>query len=276
MKVATSSMKAYPLPMSPLRLAALVALTCVSALAEDVPTLMTTRGKELYHEDFTKPLAKYTGKPNGYASGFEGWLIHGTGPESRGGQWKQVDGRFQGSENPQVKHPATASYGIKFQNIILQCQLRLEDVELDKDPAHGRKYRYIQLRATNERSYLCSLNLNQGGFQINKDDNDRDGPDKLEVLATHKKALALGEWHNVLIEIMGDEYVATVDGHTISGQHAAIGQLKQSFMVVTGPEGSIRDLHLWEAKPNADWPMTRAVIAAQNKPMAPAKPVEKK
>ena len=276
MKVATSSLKAYPFPMSPLRLAALLALTCVSALAEDVPTLMTTRGKELYHEDFTKPLAKYTGKPNGYASGFEGWLIHGTGPESRGGQWKQVDGRFQGSENPQVKHPATASYGIKFQNIILQCQLRLEDVELDKDPAHGRKYRYIQLRATNERSYLCSLNLNQGGFQINKDDNDREGPDKLEVLATHKKALALGEWHTVLIEIMGDEYVATVDGHSISGQHAAIGQLKQSFMVVTGPEGSIRDLHLWEAKPNADWPMTRAVIAAQNKPMGPAKPVEKK
>ncbi len=262
--------------MSPLRLAALLAFTCVSALAEDVPTLMTTRGKELYHEDFTKPLAKYTGKPNGYASGFEGWLIHGTGPESRGGQWKQVDGRFQGSENPQVKHPATASYGIKFQNIILQCQLRLEDVELDKDPAHGRKNRYIQLRATNEKTYVCSLNLGLGGFSINKDGKDREGPDKLEVLATHKKALAVGEWHTVLIEIMGDEYVATVDGHSISGQHAAIGQLKHSFMVVTGPEGSIRDLHLWEAKPNADWPMTRAVIAAQNKPIAPAKPVEKK
>mgnify|MGYP000095985117 FL=1 len=254
----------------------LLALSCVSTFAEDVPTQMTVRGKELYREDFAQPLAKFTGKPNGYASGFSGWLIHGTGPESRGGQWKQVDGRFQGSENPQVKHPATASYGIKYQNIILQCQLRLEDVELDKDPAHGRKFRYIQLRATNEKSYLCSLNLNQGGFQINKDDNDRDGPDKLEVLATHKKALALGQWHTVLIEIMGDEYVATVDGHTIAGQHPAIAQLKHSFMVVTGPEGSIRDLRLWEAKPNADWPMTRAVIAAANKPMAPAKPVEKK
>ena len=190
----------------------LLTLACVSAFAEDVPTKMTTRGKELYREDFSKPLAKYTGKPNGYASGFTGWLIHGTGPESRGGQWKQVDGRFQGSENPQVKHPATASYGIQYQNIILQCQVRLEDVELDKDPAHGRKYRYLQLRATNEKSYLCSLSLNPGGFSINKDDNDRDGPDARETLATHKKALALGQWHTVLIEIMGDEYVATVNG----------------------------------------------------------------
>ena len=254
-----------------LRLAALLGLICVSAFAADVPTQMTVRGKELYSEDFIKPLAKYIGKPNGYASGFAGWLIHGTGPESRGGQWKQVEGRFQGYENPQVKHPATASYGIQYQNIILQCQLRLEDVELDKDPAHGRKARYIQLRATNEKSYLCSLNLNEGGFRVNKDDNDRDGPDKLQVLATHKKALALGQWHTVLIEIMGDEMVATVDGHTIAGQHAAIAQIKHSFMIVTGPEGSIRDLRLWEAKPNADWPMTRAVIAAANNPVAPGK-----
>lgn len=271
MKIATTSDQAYPSRMSLLRLAPLLALAAISAFAEDVPTQMTVRGKELYSEDFAKPLAKYTGKPNGYASGFEGWLIHGTGPESRGGQWKQVEGRFQGSENPQVKHPATASYGIKYQNIILQCQVRLEDVELDKDPAHGRKARYLQLRATNEKSYLCSLNLYPGGFQINKDDNDREGPDKLEVLATHKKALEVGKWHTVLIEIMGDEYVATVDGHIITGQHPAIAQPKHSFMVVTGPEGSIRDLHLWEAKPNADWPMTRAVIVAANKPVSPAK-----
>jgi hypothetical protein len=271
MKIATNSAEAYPVRMSPLRLAGLLALACISVFAEDVPTRMTTRGKELYQEDFAKPLAKYTGKPNGYASGFAGWLIHGTGPESRGGQWKQVDGRFQGYENPQVKHPATASYGIKFQNIILQCQLRLEDVALDKDPAHGRKARYIQLRATNEKSYLCSLNLNTGGFSINKDDNDRDGPDVRETLATHKKALALGQWHTVLIEIMGDEYVATVNGHAITGHHPAIAQLKHSFMIVTGPEGSIRDLRFWEAKPNADWPMTRALIIAENNPLAPAK-----
>ena len=271
MMVATPSAEAYPIRMPPLRLVGLLALACVSAFAEDVPTKMTVRGKELYREDFTQPLAKHTGKANGYASGFNGWLIHGTGPESRGGQWKQVDGRFQGSENPQVKHPATASYGIQFQNIILQCQVRLEDVELDKDPAHGRKFRYLQLRATNEKSYLCSLNVHGGGFQINKDDNDRDGPDKLQALASHKKALAVGQWHTVLIEIMGDEMVATVDGHAITGQHPAIAQLKHSFMIVTGPEGSVRDLHLWEAKPNADWPMTRAVIAAENNPVAPVK-----
>ena len=50
MKIATCLATAYPGHMSPLRLAGLLALACVSAFAEDVPTRMTTRGKELYQE----------------------------------------------------------------------------------------------------------------------------------------------------------------------------------------------------------------------------------
>jgi len=247
-----------------------------AALAADETTVMTVRGKPLHQEDFAKPVTKYTGKPKGYASGFEGWLIHGTGPESRGGQWKQLEGRLHGSENPQVKHPATASYGIRFDSLVLQCKLRMEDVPLDKDPAHGRKNRYIQLRLTNERSYLCTVSLSPGGFSISKDDNDRDGPDERVPLATHKASFAVGKWHTVLIEVMGDEVTATIDGHSATGRHPALAQGKHSFMVVTGPEGSISDLRLWEAKENPEWPMNRAVIAAQDRPLAPGKPAEKK
>lgn len=262
----------------PMRLRALlVALILPFTLAAaDEPTVMTVRGKPLHHEDFAKPVAKHTGKPKGYASGFEGWLIHGTGPESRGGQWKQLEGRLHGSENPQVKHPATASYGIRFDSLVLQCKLRMEDVPLDKDPAHGRKNRYIQLRLTNERSYLCTVSLSPGGFSISKDDNDRDGPDERVPLASHKASFAVGKWHTVLIEVLGDEVTATIDGHPATGRHPALAQSKHSFMVVTGPEGSISDLRLWEAKENPEWPMNRAVIAAQDRPLAPGKPAEKK
>ena len=250
--------------MSPLRLAVLLTLACVSAFAADVPTQMTVRGKELYSEDFAKPLPRYTGKFNGHTSGFTGWQIFSPGREPG-------DRLRQGYENPQVKEPLTASYGIQYQNIILQCQVRLEDGELDIDPPRGPGKRFFQLRATNDKSHLCSLVVYGGGFLVLMDDNDRDGPNKLQVLATHKKALAIGQWHTVLIEIMGDEFVATVDGHTIAGQHPAIAQLKHSFEFVLGHEGSVRDLHLWEARPNADWPMTRAVIAAANNPVAPGK-----
>lgn len=256
----------------------LLALCLLAAplLAEEVPTVMTVRGKEIYRQDFSQELPKYTGKPKGYASGFQGWLIHGTGPESRGGQWKITEGRFQGHENVQVKHPATASYGFEYKNVIIQCQLRMEDVPLDKDPAHGFKARYIQIRSTNDRSYLCSLSLNPGGFSINKDDNDREGPDKLEVLARKSTELKVGAWHTVLIEILGDEYTATVDGYTLTGQHPAVAQDKKSFMIVAGTEGSIRDLHIWEASPHPEWSMNRAIILAKQNPVAPTKAPEKK
>jgi hypothetical protein len=252
-----------------LLIALLLHLAAPTPAAEE-PTFMTVRGKLVHREDFSQPLPRHVGKPNGYASGFEGWLIHGTGPESRGGQWKQLEGRLHGSENPQVKHPATASYGIRFDALVLQCRLRMEDVPLDKDPAHGRKNRYIQLRFTNEKSYLCTVSLHAGGFGISKDDNDRDGPDQRVQLASHKASFEVGKWHTVVVELMGDEVTATVDGHSATGRHPALGQGKHSFMVVTGPEGSISDLRLWEAKENPQWPMNRAVIASQDRPIAPA------
>jgi hypothetical protein len=140
-------------------LLALLAALSVSAdiSAADVPTQMTVRGKEIYSQDFLNELPPYTGKPKGFASGFQGWLIHGKGPESKGGMWKILEGRFQGHENVQVKHPATASYGFLFKNVVIQCELRMEDVALDKDPAHGAKYRYIQLRTTDDKDYICSV-----------------------------------------------------------------------------------------------------------------------
>ncbi len=245
--------------------------------AEDIPTVMTVRGKEIYSQDFSQPLPKYTGKPIGYATGFQGWLIHGTGPESRGGQWKQIDGRFQGHENPQVKHPSTASFGLEFKNIIVQCQVRFEDVELDKDPAHGFKSRYLQLRTTNDRTYLCSLSISPGAFGLIKDDNDFEGPDQRVQLASGKAPVKVGEWTTVLLEILGDEMTATVNGVTLTGQNAAVAQTKKSFMFVIGTEGSVRDLHIWEASAHPDWPMNRAVLAAKQTPLAPAtKPAAKK
>jgi hypothetical protein len=120
------------------------------------------------------------------------------------------------------------------------------------------------------------VSLSPGGFSISKDDNDRDGPDERVPLATHKASFAVGKWHTVLIEVMGDEVTATIDGHSATGRHPALAQGKHSFMVVTGPEGSISDLRLWEAKENPEWPMNRAVIAAQDRPLAPGKPAEKK
>ena len=217
-----------------------------------LPTLMTTRGKLLVEQNFAEPLPPFDGRSNGFASGFTGWRYNAA---ERGGHWEVKDGCFTGAENPKVKHPATASYGFEFKDVIIQCEVRMNDAPLD-----GRKFRYINVRTTDAKDYVCSIILSQAGFRIQKDDNDHDGPDKAVPLGERKMPLKLGEWHQVLFEIRDNEMVASVDGQSLTGSHPLIASEKHSLMFVMGVEGSVRDLKAWEALPNANWEANKAKL----------------
>lgn len=232
----------------------LVALTSLAA-AGDLPTLMTTRGTLLVEQTFEKPLPPFDGKSNGFASGFKGWRHNAV---ERGGRWRVEDGAFIGWENPAVNHPATASYGFDFKDVVIQCEVRMNDVPLD-----GRKYRSVSMRTTDTKDYVCSVLMNESGFRIQKDDNDHAGPDKSVPLGEFKTPLRMNEWHTVVFEIRGEEMVGTVDGHSLTGRHPLIGSAKCSIMFVAGVESSVRNFKVWEAMPNADWEKNKAMLAAK-------------
>src|SRR6476469_4178620 len=127
----------------------LIAIFSVSAIGADPPpsgaeskplTLMTIPGKLLVSEDFTAPLPPPEGSTARFASGFKGWRFN---VESRGGQWDLVDATFRGTENPEHNHPATASIGFDFKDVVISCQVRLHDV-----PLNGRKSRGFSVRTT--------------------------------------------------------------------------------------------------------------------------------
>jgi len=240
-----------------------LSLVASAALAAEVPTLMTIRGRLLASEDFTKPLAPFTGKPVGFASGFLGWRYN-AGPESgKSGRWEINEGQFRGIENPEAHHPATASFGFDFKDAIIQCDVRLNDV-----PAEGRKYRYLQLKATDTKDYVCVVTFSEGGLsgkpfddaRINSATNQRmEGP-AVRVSAPAK----LGEWHTVVLEIKGAEAVGTLDGASLTFSDPLIGADKHSIMLVAGTEASFRNFRVWEALPNPDWPKNRqAILASQ-------------
>ena len=170
------------------------------------------------------------------------------------------DGCFTGAENPAVHHPATASYGFDFKDAVIQCEVRMNDVPLD-----GRKNRYINVRTTDEKDYVCTVILSEGAFRIQKDDNDHDGPDKAVPLGVKKMPLKLNEWHKVLFEIKGDEMVGTVDGQSLTGSHSLITSAKHCVMFVMGVEGSVRNFKAWEALPNPEWEKNKAKLMAAAK-----------
>lgn len=226
------------------------------------PTLMTRRGKLLISDDFAGPVAPMVGTPKGFASGFTGWRCN---VAERGGTWKVIDGAFTGFENPKVNHPATASRGFQFKNVVIQCDLRMNNAPLD-----GRKSRYMMVRTTDEKDYVCSIRLTDKGIFITKDDNDHGGPDKAVPLGQVDSPVKLDEWVTVVFEILGDEMVGTVNGKSVTGRHPLIASQKQSVMFVSGVEGSVRNFRVWEAEANPEWPANKAKIVAA-KPAAPAK-----
>jgi hypothetical protein len=232
------------------------------AFAEDLPTtLMTKPGKLLVSEDFAKQPPPPEGSTAQFASGFKGWRCNVV---ERGGHWEAVDGTFKGTENPAVNHPATASIGFDFKNVVISCEVRMHDVPLD-----GRKTRFFAVRTCDTKDYVCSIFLNESGMRIQKDDNDHAGPDKAVPLGTLQTPVKLGEWQKVTFEILGDEMVGTLNGRSLTGQHPLIGSEKRSVMFVSGVEGAVRHLRIWEALPNPDWAKNKQALSVPtNKPAA--------
>lgn len=248
-------------------LLALVATSafCFASKAEEAPTLMTTRGKLLASEDFAAAPVPFTGKPVGFASGFTGWRYNSSATGGKGGRWEIAKGEFRGIETPGANHPATASFGLTFQDVIIQCEVRLNDV-----PDEGRKYRSLFVKATDAKDYVISLSLGQGGLFLTPYDTDKINPatKQREKGATVKllKPIKLDEWHTVVLEIQGNEVVGTLDGQSITLSHPLIGTTKHSLMLGAGTEASFRKLRVWEALPNAEGEKNKAKLSAVVQP----------
>jgi len=219
-------------------------------------------------EDFTPPLAPVVGKPVGFASGFTGWRFNPGPAPSHGGIWTVADGCFTGAESPEAHHPATASYGIDFKGAIIQCDVRLNDV-----PAEGRQYRSFAIKATDAKDYVCALFGSVSGINALAYDDATIDPKTHQRVKFPPVAAAsptkLGEWHTAVLEILGDELVASFEGKSVTVQSPLIAADKHSIMLVASTEASFRRLRVWEALPNGDWEKSKAGMAGAGKPGKP-------
>jgi hypothetical protein len=243
-------------------LAALLPLASTIVLAEETlpQTLMTVRGKLIASEDFAQALAPFTGKPLGFASGFMGWRYNGGPTAGKGGIWKLIDGTFKGIESPDAHHPATASFGIPYQDAIIQCDVRLDDA-----PANGRLYRSVFVKATDAKDYVCSVNVGAGGLNALAYDDTKINPTtkQREKFAPVRAVVPVkvGEWHTVVLEIKGNEIVASLDGKSVTLSSPLLAAAKQSVMLGVGTEASFRHFRIWEALPNPEWSKNKAALS---------------
>lgn len=246
----------------------LLLLSILPALsAEELPpTFLTLRGKELARQDLTTLPAVSPDKPKGFASGFAGWRFSKVANSGRSGSWNIDDGAFHGMEGPAANHPATASFGLPYQDAVIQVEFRLNDV-----PLEGRKYRSIFVKATDEKDYVTAFFISQGGSNLTAYSAERISPlnkqrDKEPPVGV-SQALKLGEWYVAVLEIRGQEAVATVAGKSTTTSHPLFAKPKQSVMLGVGVDASFRNLRIWEGQPNPEWPKNKESILAAMKPV---------
>lgn len=221
---------------SKLFFAALCSLGFGNAFAADAPadpkTLLAERGKVLFSDDLKETPAKE-------------W-------RAAKGKWEAVDGALRGSEVPEDKHGAVTRHQLAFKDAVLQFSFKLDGAKT------------ISLSINDAKEHLARVVIRPNGFAVQKDDHDHDGPDKAVVFRNIATPIQAGEWHTVVVEFLGKEMLASLDGQKVGfGEHEMIADAKANLgFTVSGQSASFKNLRVWEALPNKDWPANKARLAA--------------
>ena len=200
--------------------------------ASPAPTSMTGRGKLLFEDALDAPPGK-------------NWAV-------AKGEWKAADGALIGAEKESDHHGAVMRHALPMRDVVIQYSFKL-------DGAKG-----ISLSLNKTKEHLCRVAINEAGFQVRKDDADHDGPDKAVLLQAVRTPIRPGVWHTLVVELKGDEMLASLDGQQVGyGRHDALDAEKANLgLTVAGASAAFKDLRVWEATPNPSWEKTRATLRA--------------
>ena len=219
--------------MNPLRTSLLFAaalfITALCASGElttaTAPVLNVPAG-EAFAPDFSKPL------------GEEWKVVKGT--------WKAEGGELRGDEVPADKHSAVLWHPGKVGTLILTCEFRLGSANTF----------YIGFDGPRHVGRLVIRANSIGLFEDSPDPDAKPGVKQAsKPLMTFPTKLKADAWVPLTLEIRGDEMAALVAGVQIKGQHPFLATAKERFwFAVGGTDLRIRNLKVWDAKPNPEWP----------------------
>jgi hypothetical protein len=162
------------------------------------------------------------------------------------GAWTAEAGELRGDEVPADKHSAVLWHPGKVETLILSCEFRLGKA--------GTFY-----TGFDGAGHIGRLVVRAGSIGLYEDSPDPDlkpgEKSKSHPLATFPTKLNPDEWYPLTLEIRGDEMAALVAGVQLKAQHAFLAKPKERFWFAVGGTGlRIRNLKVWDAKANPDWP----------------------
>jgi hypothetical protein len=225
-----------------LRLLALLALASPLCAADAPATLLAQPDKELVSDALTKD-----------AKGAE-WKI-------AKGKWERAADGIHVEELPADKHGAAGRVTTKLQDFVAAFDFRLD----------GAKS--ISISINDAKEHVARVMITPTSLRVQKDDHDHDGPEKSIIFLNQAQAFEAGSWHSVVLEMVGDTMVATIDGK-ISGfgsDDLFKAEKANPGFTCAGQSATFRNFVIWSAKaePKATWKETSVKIAEAMK-VAPA------
>ena len=160
--------------------------------------------------------------------------------KSAKGKWEVADGAMRGSELAADKHGAVIRTAQKLQNFVIAYEVKLDGAKVTSLSINGPK------------DHLARIIVAPNRFVVQRDDQDHEGPDKAVIFLNKAMEIAPGTWHTVVLELVGDKMVGTLDGK-ITGEgsdptFAAKEKMSPGF-TVSGESASFRNVRIYTAKP---------------------------
>jgi hypothetical protein len=229
-----------------LRLLALLALVSPLCAADAPATLLAQPDKEIVSDALTKD-----------AKGAE-WKI-------AKGKWERAADGIHVEELPADKHGAAGRVPMKLQDFVAAFEFRLDGAKT------------ISISINDAKEHVARVMITPTSLRVQKDDHDHDGPEKSTVFLNQAQAFEAGTWHSVVLEMVGDTMVATIDGK-ISGfgsDDLFKAEKANPGFTCAGQSATFRNFVIWSAKaePKASWKEASVKIAeAMKAAPAPAAP----
>jgi hypothetical protein len=215
------SRRRLPAPVAAGALALLTVLTAAAFAADPAPpkTLLAQPDKLLFADDLSSTFDS------------KNW-------KAPKGKWEIADGALRGAEIPADKHGAVTRHMMKMQDFVASFEVKLDGAKT------------ISFTVNAVKDHMSRIILSPTMFRVQRDDNDHEGPDKAVVFLTKPVKIEPGTWHTVVMEMVGDTLVGTLDGETTGkGSNALFKQEKVApGFTVAGQSASFRNLRIWSAK----------------------------
>ena len=232
-----------------LRLLALLALVSPLCAADAPATLLAQPDKEILSDTLIKD-----SKP-------AEWKI-------AKGKWERTAEGIRVEELPADNHGAAGRVPMKLQDFVAAFEFRLDGAKV------------VSLSINDAKEHVARVMITPTSFRVQKDDHDHDGPDKAVVFLNQAQAFEAGTWHSVVLEMVGDTMVVTIDGKFSGFGSNDLFKAEKANPGFTcgGQSATFRNFVIWSAKaePKSTWKEASAKIAeAMKAAPAPAAPAAK-